>query len=49
MGLTQKGYGIHGTNLPRSIGRAASHGCIRILYKKCQQLGIELSALRRSE
>lgn len=30
IGLSQKGYGIHGTNAPRSVGRAASHGCIRM-------------------
>jgi lipoprotein-anchoring transpeptidase ErfK/SrfK len=30
MGLSQKGYGIHGTNVPSSIGKAASHGCIRM-------------------
>lgn len=30
VGLSRKGYGIHGTNEPRSIGRAASHGCIRM-------------------
>jgi lipoprotein-anchoring transpeptidase ErfK/SrfK len=30
VGLSQKGYGIHGTNAPKSIGRAASHGCIRL-------------------
>jgi len=30
VGLSQKGYGIHGTNAPRSIGKAASHGCIRL-------------------
>ncbi len=24
------GYGIHGTNNPKSIGKAASHGCIRL-------------------
>jgi len=30
MGLNQKGYGIHGTNVPRSIGKAASHGCFRM-------------------
>jgi lipoprotein-anchoring transpeptidase ErfK/SrfK len=30
MGLSKSGYGIHGTNEPRSIGRAASHGCIRM-------------------
>ena len=30
MGLSAKGYGIHGTNEPNSIGKAASHGCIRM-------------------
>jgi L,D-transpeptidase catalytic domain len=30
MGLSVSGYGIHGTNEPRSIGKAASHGCIRM-------------------
>jgi lipoprotein-anchoring transpeptidase ErfK/SrfK len=30
LGLSQKGYGIHGTNAPASIGRNASHGCIRL-------------------
>jgi lipoprotein-anchoring transpeptidase ErfK/SrfK len=30
MGLSAKGYGIHGTNVPASIGKAASHGCIRM-------------------
>jgi lipoprotein-anchoring transpeptidase ErfK/SrfK len=30
IGLNQKGYGIHGTNAPNSIGKAASHGCIRM-------------------
>lgn len=30
MGLSVKGYGIHGTNEPKSIGKAASHGCIRM-------------------
>jgi len=30
MGLSKAGYGIHGTNEPNSIGRAASHGCIRM-------------------
>lgn len=30
MGLSKPGYGIHGTNEPRSIGKAASHGCIRM-------------------
>jgi len=30
MGLSIRGYGIHGTNVPSSIGKAASHGCIRL-------------------
>jgi lipoprotein-anchoring transpeptidase ErfK/SrfK len=30
IGLNQKGYGIHGTNVQSSIGKAASHGCIRL-------------------
>ena len=28
--LNKKGIGIHGTNDPGSIGRAVSHGCIRL-------------------
>jgi lipoprotein-anchoring transpeptidase ErfK/SrfK len=27
---TQTGYGIHGTDEPESIGKAASHGCVRL-------------------
>jgi lipoprotein-anchoring transpeptidase ErfK/SrfK len=30
IGLNKKGIGIHGTNNPSSIGRSASHGCIRL-------------------
>ena len=30
IGLNKKGFGIHGTNEPGSIGKAASHGCIRM-------------------
>jgi lipoprotein-anchoring transpeptidase ErfK/SrfK len=30
MGLSKAGYGIHGTNEPNSIGKSASHGCIRM-------------------
>jgi lipoprotein-anchoring transpeptidase ErfK/SrfK len=30
IGLNKKGIGIHGTNTPDSIGRSASHGCIRL-------------------
>lgn len=38
LGLSQKGYGIHGTNVPRSIGRAASHGCIRLRNRDMERL-----------
>jgi lipoprotein-anchoring transpeptidase ErfK/SrfK len=30
MGLDRPGIGLHGTNNPETIGRAASHGCIRL-------------------
>lgn len=30
MGLSLKGYGIHGTNVPASIGKGVSHGCFRM-------------------
>ena len=36
MGLGFKGYGIHGTNRPSSIGKAASHGCIRMRNPRCR-------------
>lgn len=38
MGLTVKGYGIHGTNEPKSIGKAASHGCIRMAKKDLEEM-----------
>jgi lipoprotein-anchoring transpeptidase ErfK/SrfK len=30
IGLNKRGIGIHGTNSPNTIGRSASHGCIRL-------------------
>jgi len=30
IGLNKPGIGIHGTNNPQTIGRAGSHGCIRL-------------------
>ncbi len=30
MGLSIRGYGIHGTNSPWGVGRLVSHGCIRL-------------------
>jgi lipoprotein-anchoring transpeptidase ErfK/SrfK len=38
MGLSVKGYGIHGTNEPKSIGKAASHGCIRMAKKDLEEM-----------
>jgi lipoprotein-anchoring transpeptidase ErfK/SrfK len=38
IGLSQKGYGIHGTNEPKSIGEAASHGCIRMAKADLQEI-----------
>jgi lipoprotein-anchoring transpeptidase ErfK/SrfK len=38
MGLSIKGYGIHGTNEPKSIGKAASHGCIRMAKKDLEEM-----------
>src|SRR6266566_7776958 len=38
LGLNRKGYGIHGTNEPESIGKAASHGCIRMRNQDVEEL-----------
>jgi lipoprotein-anchoring transpeptidase ErfK/SrfK len=38
VGLSRKGYGIHGTNAPRSVGHAASHGCIRLRNRDIEKL-----------
>jgi len=38
MGLSAKGYGIHGTNAPSSIGKAASHGCVRMRQQDLEEL-----------
>lgn len=38
IGLNKKGYGIHGTNVPASIGKAASHGCIRMRQADLEEL-----------
>lgn len=37
IGLSRAHYGIHGTNEPRSIGKAASHGCIRMAHKDLEE------------
>jgi lipoprotein-anchoring transpeptidase ErfK/SrfK len=38
LGLSVKGYGIHGTNNPASVGHNASHGCIRMRNHDVEQL-----------
>jgi lipoprotein-anchoring transpeptidase ErfK/SrfK len=38
LGLSRKSYGIHGTNNPRSIGRNASHGCVRMRNRDVEDL-----------
>ncbi len=38
LGLSAKGYGIHGTDVPGSIGHARSHGCIRLRNQDIEKL-----------
>jgi len=38
LGLSVKGFGIHGTNAPGSIGKKASHGCIRMRNRDVEEL-----------
>ncbi|MFN3322623.1 MAG: L,D-transpeptidase [Bryobacteraceae bacterium] len=38
MGLSLRGYGIHGTNNPGSIGKQVSLGCIRMHNKHAEEL-----------
>ena len=38
LGLSAAGYGIHGTNVPQSIGKHASHGCIRMRNRDVEEL-----------
>jgi rhodanese-related sulfurtransferase len=33
-----KGYGLHGTNEPASVGRDASHGCVRMRNEDVEEL-----------
>ena len=41
MGLN-KGFGIHGTNSPDSIGHNASHGCIRLRNRDIEELFVRV-------
>jgi L,D-transpeptidase ErfK/SrfK len=38
LSLSRVGYGIHGTNNPASIGKAVSHGCVRMYNRDVLQL-----------
>lgn len=38
MGLSVNGFGIHGTNRPDSVGKNASHGCIRLRNSDIEDL-----------
>jgi hypothetical protein len=38
MGLSAPGYGIHATNAPASVGRYASHGCMRMYPEHAHDL-----------
>ncbi|MGX6444198.1 L,D-transpeptidase family protein [Neobacillus sp. K501] len=38
LSLSKQGYGIHGTNDPSSIGKAVSHGCVRMHNRDVLQL-----------
>jgi lipoprotein-anchoring transpeptidase ErfK/SrfK len=42
IGLSTKGYGIHGTNVESSVGQAASHGCIRMHRTDLEELFAEV-------
>ena len=43
LGLSKKGYGIHGTNSPSSIGKNASHGCVRMRNRDVEDLFARVS------
>lgn len=38
LGISEKGYGIHGTIEPESVGRQATKGCIRMLNSDVEEL-----------
>jgi len=38
MGLSLKGYGIHGPNVQSSVGKAISHGCFRMRKQDVEEL-----------
>ena len=38
LGLSEAGYGIHGTTQPESIGKQATEGCVRMLNKDVDEM-----------
>lgn len=38
LGLDRRGYGIHGTTMPESIGKHETAGCIRMLNEEVEEL-----------
>ncbi len=36
--LSASGVGLHGTNVPSSVGRATTHGCMRLLAENAERL-----------
>jgi L,D-transpeptidase ErfK/SrfK len=38
LGLSAPGYGIHGTNAPASVGKFATHGCVRMRAEDIEDL-----------
>ena len=49
LGLSQKSFGIHGTNEPWTIGRNSSHGCIRMRNRDVEDLFARVRAGDRVE
>ncbi|MCK9274330.1 MAG: L,D-transpeptidase family protein [Syntrophales bacterium] len=43
IGLDKEGVGIHGTNIPWSVGRMLSHGCIRLYPEDIERFYEEIS------
>lgn len=49
MGLSVKGYGIHGTDVQSSVGKAVSHGCIRLRKHDIEALFAQVNVGTRVE
>lgn len=43
MGLSVRGYGIHATNAPATVGRYVSHGCLRMYPEHAHELFNQVS------